>query len=41
MTENEKEQIKETANKMAALALSSTNTTEFYRQQRYVNDVGT
>jgi len=40
MTENEKEQKKETANKMAALGLTSTNTTEFYRKQNYVNDVG-
>lgn len=40
MTESEKEQKEMTANKMVSLALTSANTTQFYRKQRYVNDVG-
>jgi hypothetical protein len=39
MRENEKEQKKRTANKIISLALTSTNTSRFYRKQRYMNDV--
>jgi hypothetical protein len=39
MTESEKEQKETTANK-TSLALTSANTTQFYRKQRYVNDAG-